>query len=335
MSLIIFILIIILLPSCNNNKVYEFDNYSDVDDNDDFWNSYAYENVTYREYITSDIQKRIKFYLISLYLFDKYNLSLSDEEKSSIQNTIDEIVKEYGDRNQANKDLKSEYGISLWELKSILTVEQKYTKVYNYLFGSSGIMSSTNQEIDDYYKNNYSRIKYVILFKNKKYKTDDSGKRIVDDNGNYVFENLTVEEKSEVIQLANEIFNNVSNNINIDGYSDPIDYYIDTVMNYENFNQLYPHGFYISYNNYNLHTLTVTNAAVNMKAGETLLEENEDCFFIIKKYDLIDKAYLSQDDSVQFLDILENCNSVKFESYFNTFLDQITINEKNNTIVIN
>ena len=315
-------------------KEYYIENYSDVNDNDDFWDSYAYGNITYREYITADIQKRIKFYLISLYLFDKYNLSLSDEEKNSIQNTIDVIVKEYCDRNQANKELKSDYGISLWELKSILTIEQKYTKVYDYLFGSSGIMSSTNQEIDDYYKNNYSRIKYVILFKNKKYKTDESGNREVDDNGNYIFIDLTSDEKNDIVQLSNEIFNNVSNSISFEGYDDTIDYYIDSIMNYEDFYQLYPNGFYVSYNNYNLHTLTVTSAAVNMKTGETVLEENEDCFFIIKKYELIEKAYTSQEDSVQFLDILENCNSVKFESYFNSFLDKIIINEKNISIQI-
>ena len=63
-----------------------------------------------------------------------------------------------------------------------------------------------------------------------------------------------------------------------------------------------------------------------MEVGEVRLAESDDTFFVIKKYDLIDKAYLGQ-DKAQFAYLVSYCNSYKFVKYFDSFDKDIEYDE--------
>lgn len=304
-----------------NWKNYYITYYSDVEDTEEFWLSESIEGGTNEEYLTEQTLQRIRYYLVGQALFEKYKLSLDKDERDSIKKDIDEQIEYYGSRSAFNSYLDETYGIDVNVLKTIYTWEAKYNKVYSYLFNAeNGIMTANDSEIEKYYNENYARVKYVMFFKNVKYDYDEDGKKKTDINGRYVFVDLTEQEKNDVVDKVNKIFNEVSGGAEIDEYVKTImpefGYDVNTCKN----------GFYITADEYSLHTAAVTSAAFEMDIGEVRLVESEDTFFVIKKYDLIEKAYMGEDKS-QFTYLVNYCNSFKFVKYFNSLEKDLWFDE--------
>lgn len=302
-------------------KEYYLTYYSDVEDTEEFWNAENVQGGTNEEYLTKQTEQRIKYYLVGQALFEQYKLTLNSDEKDAIKSDIDEQIEYYGSRSAFNSYLDETYGIDVNILKTVYTWEAKYNKVYSHLFDpEKGIMTANDKELEEYYNENYVRIKYVMFFKKVKYAYDEDGKKKTDASGRYVFIDLTEKEQADVVNKVNKVFNEVSGGAEIDEY-------VKSLMpefGYEI--ESYPNGFYITADEYSLHTATVTTAALEMEVGEVRLAESDDTFFVIKKYDLIDKAYLGQ-DKAQFAYLVSYCNSYKFVKYFDSFDKDIEYDE--------
>lgn len=87
----------------------------------------------------------------------------------------------------------------------------------------------------------------------------------------------------------------------------------------------YPNGFYITPDEYAVHTAAVTEAVFDMEEGEVRFVENESCYFVVKKYALIDGAYTSTVDSDQFSYLVSYTNSEKFTNDFSAYTKDISI----------
>lgn len=293
-------------------KEYYLNYYSDVEDTEEFWTAENVQGGTNEEYLTEQTRQRIKYYLVGQALFEQHKLTLDSDEKDAIKSDIDEQIEYYGSRSAFNSYLDETYGIDVNLLKSIYTWEAKYNKVYTYLFDpENGIMTANDAEVDEYYNENYVRVKYVMFFKNVKYDYDEDGKKKTDSSGRYVFVDLTEQEKAAVVEKVNKVFDEVSSGTDIDEY-------VKTLMPEFGYDVTsYPNGFYITADEYSLHTATVTTAAFEMDVGEVRLAESEDTFFVIKKFDLPEKAYAGQDQA-QFTYLVSYCNSYKFVKYFDS-----------------
>lgn len=304
-------------------------NYSDVEDSEEYWSSPISEDsdMTNAEYVKENIETRIKYYLVSQSLFDEYGLSLSSEAKEKISGYIDDKLTYYGSRSACNEALKEKYDIDLKTLEKIYNYEEKYLSVYDYLYGTSGKLTANADEIDAYYHNYYARAKYVMFLKDVKKKYDDDGKLVTDSNGYAVYEDLSEDEKKQVKENANTVYADVLANKSFEGYSDTIDYYLDKYMDehVEDITKNYPNGFYITADEYAVHTAAVTEAVFDMNEGEVRFVENESCYFIVKKYPLIDNAYSSTIDSEQFSYLVSYANSEKFTSDFAALSSNIVI----------
>lgn len=304
-------------------------NYSDIEDTDEYWNAMTSEDSeqTNAQYIRDNIETRIKYYLVAQSLFDEYGLSLSSDAKKKISGYIDDKLNYYGSRSACNDALEKKYGIDLKTLEKIYTWEEKYLSVYDYLYGTSGKLTATADEIDKYYKNYYARAKYVMFLKDCKKQYDKDGKLVTDKDGHAVYEDLTEEEKKQVKANAEEAFADVKAGKSFDGFSDTIDYYLDKYMN-EHVTDIiknYPNGFYITPDEYAVHTAAVTEAVFDMKEGEVRFVENESCYFVVKKYALIDGAYTSTVDSDQFSYLVSYANSEKFTNDFSAYTKEISV----------
>lgn len=305
-------------------KDYYVTNYSDIQDTDAFWNEMSDAGVTNEEYISTNIKSRIRYYLIGQALFDQYNLKLSDETQAGIKADIDAQIEYYGSKSEYNAHLKEEYGINISVLEKIYTFEEKYKQVYDYLYSTAGKLTASADEVDDYYQNYYVRVKYVMFMKNTKYVLDEAGKRVTDQNGNFKMEELTDEEKIAVKKDAESVFENVKGGGNI---ADHFEKYMSQ-FGFEE--ESYPNGFYITADEYAQHTAEVTNAAFDMKVGEVRLVENDACYFVVQKFDLVPQAYMSNIDKDQFTYLVSYCNSKKFAEHFEELSKDIVI--KNDVI---
>lgn len=292
-------------------------NYSDVEDNEAFWSAENASGGTNEDYIRGVIDDRIRYYLVAQSLFDEYGLTLSDESLEQIQSDIDSQIEYYGSRSAYSEYLNKTYGMDIESLEEVYTFEARYSQVYSYLFSTSGKMTASEDELDAYYHNYYNRVKYVMFLKTQRYVYDEDGNRETDSTGYYKMETLTEEEQSEVTKKANEVYEAVKGGAEIDKY------FMEYMSEFQNV-ETYPNGFYITADEYNLHTAAVTEAALEMEIGEVRLVENESCYFVVQKFDLIDKAYLTAADKGQFTYLVSYCNSEKFVEHFGELAKGIT-----------
>jgi glutathione peroxidase-family protein len=296
--------------------------YADVEDTEAFWSEVNESGVTNEEYITSNIDTRIRYYLIGQALFDQYNLKLSDKTLEKIQSDLNDQIEYYGSKSEYNAFLKEEYGINLSVLEKIYTYEEKYTQVYEYLYSTAGKLTASASELDAYYQNYYARVKYVMFMKKTKYVLDEDGKRVTDSNGYFKMEDLTAEEQAAVKKTVDQVYDDVKGGGNI------ADHFKDHMEQFGFKAESYPNGFYITPDEYAQHTAEVTNAALEMKVGEVRLVENDACYFVVQKYDLIDKAYRTDIDKDQFTYLVSYCNSEKFTKHFGELAKAIDVTEE-------
>lgn len=302
----------------NSWKDYYVDYYSDISDTNEYWSAVNSSGVTNERFLTEQIETRIYYYLVAQKLFDDYDLELDKETVDAIESDINDQTEYYGSKSAFNDFLASEYGINISTLRKIYEIEDKYTAVFNYLYGTEGKNTSTPDELDEYYREYYVRVKYVMFFNSVKYKYDENGNKITNPTtGYYEFVDLTEEEKIQAKTDANAVFEAVKGGENIDTYMDK--YMKDFGYDKEKT----PNGYYISPDNYTAHTADVTSAALEMKVGEVRFIENETCYFVVQKFDLIDKAYSTDPDSLQFSDLVSYSNNLKFSKEFNGYISDI------------
>ena len=159
-----------------------------------------------------------------------------------------------------------------------------------------------------------------MFFKSVKYVYDEDNNRKTDANGRYVLEDLTEQEQVAVQEKVQNLFNEISEGKDIGPEFEKLmpEFGFDVAS--------YPNGFYITADEYSLHTATVTSAALDMEVNEVRLAENEDCYFIIKKFDLIEKAYAGVDNG-QFAYLATYANNYKFVNYFDKLLKDLVFDE--------
>ena len=306
-----------------NWKAYYVNNYSDVSDTEEFWNAENTSGLTNEEYLTRQIETRIKYYLIAQKLFDDLKLTLDEEVKDAIESDINDQIEYYGSKSEFNTALSEEYGINISVLRSIFTAEEKYQKVYDHLYDTaSGINTATPDDLESYYRDNYVRVKYVMFLKDVKYVYDENGKRVMDSNGYYKFDELTDDEKAQVKANFERVYDDVSSGGDIGQYMKE---YMEE-FGYDA--SEYPNGYYISADDYMTHTADVTSAALEMNIGEVRKLETESSYFVIQKFELIDNAYSTIPDSDQFTYLVAYCNNEKFSKEFNTYAENIIVDSE-------
>ena len=290
--------------------------YSDITDNPEFWAKEYEPGKTYGEYMDERIKTQIYCYLVAQDLFKTYGLKLSERTKQAIDDTIDEQIEYFGSKSEFNSYL-SEYGINISKLKKIYTMEEKFIMVRDYLYDKDkGVEKPTDDEIDAYYRENYARIKYFMVLRNVKYVYDKDGKKVTDTNGYYKYEDLTEDEKKAQTDYANSIYEAVLGGETLDAY---------LKKDYPELTDV-PNGYYVTAEDYHIHTPEVIEAAFDMKAGEARLVSNEDAYFIVTKFDLLDKAYNGA-DSAQFYYLETYVSNQKFNKKFEELIASVKFDE--------
>ncbi|MBE6618449.1 MAG: hypothetical protein E7626_01535 [Ruminococcaceae bacterium] len=295
----------------NNWKDYFLTYYSDVKDTPEYWASLNDTGVTNEEYISSQIETRIRFYLVGMVLFDELGLELSDEAEKSIKDTVNEQIAHYESRSEYTKMLKEDYGITLKEMKAVFRAEEQYNAVLKYLYDdTSGVETATADELEAYYNTYYARVKYVMFLKNVRYVYNDDGTRKTDSTGRYLTEELSDSEKDEVVSKAQSVYAEALGGADMNALMEKYmkEFGFDLAST--------PNGFYVSADDYLSHSAAVTSAALEMEVGEVKLCENDDCYYVVKKLELPEKGYASPTDSGQFKNFVSYVNNEKLSKKF-------------------
>ncbi len=128
-------------------------------------------NDFYRKKVLEDC----KSYLLSLYLFDKYELELSESAKKDIENLMDELVKTDGDGSKTKlNSVLSAYGVNYKMLKEYYTIKAKFKAVQDHIYSTTG-PNVKNEYLNEHYVHFYQ---LFLANYNYVYETDKNGDTI-------------------------------------------------------------------------------------------------------------------------------------------------------------
>lgn len=286
-------------------------------DSDEFWDTMATDDMTTEEYARQLIDENIKYILIGIQLFREYGLKIDSDTTQSINDDIQEKIDYYGGRSQLNSAL-SAYGINVDILKECYIAEEKLYAVYDYLYGSSGIEAVTDAQIDQYYEDNYSRIRYLVIYTSEKLLYDENGDYQYDSEGNVMTEELTEEEKAAKQEKINEAMICVAAG---DDFGDIMDEYNEADMS------SYPNGFYVLANELADFGFALVTETAMMDIGEIRRVDDEYATYIVEKLELIPRSQFDDSDTTQMSNLETYCIQQYYEEKFSSFAEEITVND--------
>ncbi len=121
------------------------------------------DGTTIADSIKSSLVDQVKYeYAVNL-LFKEYNLALDVSDEKTIQDAIDNSIKQYGSEENF-KDLLSVFMIDIDSYKNIMSNSLKYQKLILHLYGTDGVIEKVSEQaVKDYYAANNSLVKHILI----------------------------------------------------------------------------------------------------------------------------------------------------------------------------
>ncbi len=290
-----------------------------VSSSDDFWKlTYTEGNgtdETYDSRFTDYIYQNAMTYLVALYLFDEYGLSISKDEKESIDEYIDGMIEDYasGSENEFNVIL-AEYGFNLATLRACYETDAKISALQDYLFGKGGPEEISSADLEAYYEKTYVRMEQICIFLDECPEKADDGTYITDSEGQISYREMSVAETEAARAKANEALTKLNNG---ESFSTVLAQYNENTESTS-----YTNGIYLSsdtvYSSGDDAT-TLYETLLDMNAGEYKLVELEHTLHIIRKLELDSGAY-SKTANADFFSFYDSSigEYVSFSEYVKT-----------------
>lgn len=161
------------------------------------------DGKTIGDSIKANLIDQVKYEYTIGVLFDEYGLSLDVSDEKSIEESVNNSIKQYGSEENF-KEFLSILMIDMDGYKHIVENSLKYQKLFLHLYGENGIKEKIPaQAVKDYYVENNSLVKHILIGtdeKTLKVPTGETTKEVI--------------AKKEA--LAKDIYNKVKNGENFD-----------------------------------------------------------------------------------------------------------------------
>ena len=292
---------------------------SSENDNDEYWDTKYSNGQTYEEKLRQIVDYNVKVNVVCSYLFDQLGLELTSAEKAEVENGINDLIASYGSRSELNKVLAL-YDINYDILEDIYKTELKVTKVYNALYAEGGSREITNEVLDRYYMDNYSRIDFIMIYDEMVYVKDENGKLVFDDEANaYKKQELTDEETAQKNALADDIMKKLEEGENFDE--------LKAQYNEDPQADVYKDGYFISSNDISVFGADIVLASQELEIGEIKKYDDGNIIYIMKRKELTDRPYTSEYYLDMFEHIVDYCEQADFSEYMNTLIVEVKVSE--------
>lgn len=135
-------------------------------DSEEFWNSLSFGNKTNGEILEESTEEYLKHVLIGSYLFDR-NSKLTKDDKAVIDKAIDEVLAYRADGSvERFNEIGAAMGFDFKDFKKAAELLYKYEMAELIIFGYEGVslaMGGFDAECNEYFKNNYSKVRLMII----------------------------------------------------------------------------------------------------------------------------------------------------------------------------
>ena len=289
------------------------------------------ENQTAPNWIAEKALKRCKELIATEKMFKDMNLSWTEEESKKAQETTDSLWESSGNMYEKNFGINKD---AVHQASSLLNA--KIDKIFHAIYGKEGSSAVSDDEINDYYKNNYVKI---LFYSKVPYEATESED---ENNNSEAEENKTENEASEGENKENsetnkkvdtdesiqKEFDEYTSSIN--SGSQTIDQLRDTIKKSENItDDTDPLVEQIINPNSSLLTTEISDAVNKLDAGKsTYIKFNDVYFMLIKSSNPVENPDLSEEskrDSILYdmknkefeNKIEETVNSINFSINYN------------------
>lgn len=144
------------------------------------------DNISSTEWIQNKATEYCQDFVAVERKFDEIGAELSEEDEDEVESTLSYFL-------EKNEDLCKNNGISEESLRDILEYEHKWQYVFDYYYGFDSEKGMSEDELKDYYNDNYARVKYIKI-------------DLKDSDGNL----LKGDDKNKLIKLANSYADKVN-----------------------------------------------------------------------------------------------------------------------------
>ncbi len=260
-----------------------------LDKVDQFWPLVADPATggTYDDVMSGFIYENAQTYLCSLYLFDQFGLSLPSSTVEEVDTYIADLCENYasGSKSEFNA-LLSNYGVSMKILRELYLIDEKVDYLQEYLFGTGGTLGVTKIDKENYYQQNYVRMRQICFFINECPEYDENGNPVLDKDGYTKYRSMTAAETQEARSRAADALKSINSGSDFLAVSKEYD---------ENpTDDIYAGGIYMSKD-----SAMGTDAALEkiynelqaMEVGQIKLIETENNLHIVEKLELDEGAY--------------------------------------------
>lgn len=258
-------------------KAIFMENFTDVVDSDDFWDSTVSDGLTAEEYFTKVTLENVKKNIAAVWLFDYMGLSFTSDMKKEIKDGIEDLKTELADGDDKKfAEILAEFGITEDTLYDVYVMDAKISFAYEYLYGSGGVISIPDSDKLEFTKENYVRIQHIYVNNNFKYVTveNELGTLTHDpDTGEAYTEELTEEEKAAKDKTVADIDKAISSG---EAFEDVWEKYSE--------DKYYENGYYLTEDTPFIDE--VVKAAFELEIGETVRLETKYGVHYIKRYEI-------------------------------------------------
>lgn len=286
-------------------------------DSDAFWSTALDDGRTAEDLAKELLLNRVYNYAAAAQLFREYKLKIPKETTQAIEADIAEKIDYYGGRDKLNEYL-AKMDANTDVIQQVFVTEQKLEVLCDYLYGTDGVYAVTESDVDAYYAQHYSRIRYILFYTEKEYEKDESGKLLCDDNGNYITRDLTDEEKAQKQSAIEAALSALADGESFDTVKKTYDEYPFDASYYEN-------GFHVSINEVGTFGTAMVKAASEMKPGETRRVDDELCTYIILKETPLTVSQMKACDTEQIPDLRADCIAQKFQDLLLQYREEMTV----------
>mgnify|MGYP003305312257 CR=1 FL=1 len=275
----------------------------------ELWSTVIAADTTYDKLIYAQCQANIS----SLVFFANYAKThagdLTDDEIKALRESADEVVAQMGSKKAFNNYLKT-YGIDYDIFCEHLELWALYYKGVNLAYGEGGEFAFTEDEIMDYFKNNYVTVKHVAIG------TELAGQ---DKDGNPIY--YTEEEKAERQKKIEEIRTSLAAGEDFDKF------YLESE---DGQGTKYPDGYTITAGAMNAEMKGYESAAFELDVGEVTEWEKEGfAHYFIKRVDLLESDVENVESYIVSSLMQKDMLETVFEHYDEFYMNQDIINTYN------
>lgn len=286
---------------------------------DTVWDQLSDDGRTYNDVFTGFVKQNAMTLLCVLHEFDKLSLKLPKEELDAIDETMETILKERGegDKTALNSQL-SQYGVNYDILREIYVIEAKMNHLKEYLYGENGAEPISDNIKNEYYQNNYIRIKQIFFYTANKPVTDGDGNYVYGEDGYVQTRDYTEEELAEQQKKASQVMTSLTAGQDFD--------LMMASQNEDTAAQTYPNGYYLTKSSQ--YVEAVIDAAFELAENEFTMVESEYGIHIVKRLPLEENGYSLKANEDFFSDFEETLTTEVFTARLSKYEEKIKIDEE-------